>query len=113
VVILEEKEIFELVTVPSNVIGDLVASEGMCLSIIVVQLIGQTAEEAIPVRVHAVDVGSVREERPPDLLNAQAALGRRLTMRYHRICQGGWDTAVPQVVVQSPCLALRLAAKFL
>ncbi len=112
-VILEKEEIFELVTVPSNVIGDLVASEGMCLSVIVVKLIGQTAEEAVPVSVHAVDVGSVGEERHPELLNAWVALGRRLTMRYHRICQGGWDTAVPQVVVQSPSLTLRLAAKFL
>ncbi len=88
-VILEEKEIFELVTVPSDVIGDLVASEGMCLSVIVVQLIRQTAEEAIPVRVDAVDVGSGGEEGPLDLVNSRAALGRRLTMRYQRICQGG------------------------
>jgi hypothetical protein len=35
-VILEKEEIFELVTVPSNVIGDLVASEVMCLSVIMV-----------------------------------------------------------------------------
>ena len=74
VVILEEKEIFELVTVPPNMIGDLVASEGVRLSVVVVQLIGQAAEEAIPVRVHAVDVGSVGEERPPNLLNSRADL---------------------------------------
>ncbi len=88
-VILEKEEIFELVTVPSNVICDLVASEVMCLFVIVVQLIGQTAEEAVPVRVHAFDVGSVGEERPPELLNARAALGRRLTTRYHRIVRAG------------------------
>ncbi len=35
-VILEKEEIFELVTVPPDVIGDLVASEVMCLSIIMV-----------------------------------------------------------------------------
>ena len=35
-VILEKEELFELVTVPSNVISDLVASEVMCLSVIVV-----------------------------------------------------------------------------
>ncbi len=89
VVILEKEKIFELITVPSNVIGDLVVSEVMCLSVIVIQLIGQTAEEAVPIRVHAVDVRSVGEERPPELLNARAALGRRLTMRYHCIRQGG------------------------
>jgi hypothetical protein len=75
-IILEKEKIFELVTVPSNVIGDLVSSEVMCLSVIVVYLIRQTAEEAVPVRVHAVDVGSVGEERPPELLNAWATLGR-------------------------------------
>ena len=88
-VILEEKEIFELVTVPPNMIGDLVASEGVRVSVIVVQLIGQAAEEAIPVRVHAVDVGSVGEEGPPNLLNSRADLGRKLNMGCQSICQGG------------------------
>ncbi len=35
-VILEEEELFELVTVPSNMICDLMAGEIMCLSVIVV-----------------------------------------------------------------------------
>jgi hypothetical protein len=39
VVVLEKKKIFELVTVPADVISDLVAREAMCRTIIVVQLI--------------------------------------------------------------------------
>jgi hypothetical protein len=112
-VILEKEEIFELVTVPLNVIGDLVVSEVMYLSVIVVYLIRKTAEEAVPVRFHAVDVGSLGEERPTELLNAWAALGKGLAIRYHCIRQVGWDAAVLQGVVQTPSLALRLAAKFL
>jgi len=68
VVILEEKEIFELVAVSPNMIGDLVASEGVRLSVVVVELIGQAAKKAISIRVHAVDVGPMRKERLPNLL---------------------------------------------
>jgi hypothetical protein len=112
-IIQEKEEIFELVTVPLNVIGDLVVSEFMCLSVIVVYLIQKTAEEAVPIRVHAVDVGSVREERPPELLNARAALGRGLAIRYHRIRQVGRDAALLQGVEQTPSLLLCLADKLL
>ncbi len=39
VFVLEKKKIFELVTMPVDVISDLVACETMCRTIIVVQLI--------------------------------------------------------------------------
>ena len=49
-------------TVLANAISDLVASEIMCLSVIVVKLIRKTVKEAVIVRVHADDVVTIREK---------------------------------------------------
>jgi hypothetical protein len=51
--ILEEEKIFELVAVPANV---------MVIWWRVKPFVRETTEEAVPVRVHAVDVESVGEE---------------------------------------------------
>ncbi len=51
-VILEEEKIFELVTLSANVVSDLMAREVMCITIIVVQLIQNTAEQAVTIRFH-------------------------------------------------------------
>jgi hypothetical protein len=51
-VILEEEKIFELVTVSANVVSDLMVHEAMCITIIVVQLIQNTVEQAVTIRFH-------------------------------------------------------------
>ena len=70
-------------------------------------------EEAVPIRVHAVDVESIGEIRLPEVLNARAAFGRGLAIRYICIRPVEWGAAILPSIVQTPSLAFSFAAKFL
>ena len=70
-------------------------------------------EEAVPIRVYAVDVESIGVIRPPELLNARATFGRGLAIRYLCIRPVKWGAAILPSIVQTSSLALSFAAKFL